>query len=75
MAKFQSTMNPEQIIEVIGEMADVLRSPGQKGWKEYFEPMSEVVKVKEEPVSELPTISKPSAKTTKGNGSSKRKPK
>jgi len=37
MPKFQSTKNPNQIIEVSEERAAILRTPVQDGWKEYFE--------------------------------------
>ena len=37
MPKFQSTVNPNEIIEVGEERAAIFRSRTQTGWKEYFE--------------------------------------
>lgn len=37
MPKFQSTVNPKEIIEVSEETATILRDKVQTGWQEYFE--------------------------------------
>lgn len=37
MPKFQSTVNPKEIIEVSEERAAIFRSKVQTGWQEYFE--------------------------------------
>lgn len=62
MPKFQSTVNPKEIIEVSEERAEILRSPRQTGWKEYNEP-------------DVPTNSQQSNAATPGKRGVKRGPK
>jgi len=54
MPKFQSTKNPNQIIEVSEERATILRTPVQDGWKEYFEEVP-----KQEPIEQKKPTRKP----------------
>lgn len=66
MPKFQSTVNPKEIIDVTEEMAMILRQPIQTGWKEYFEEVK--------PSGNVPANNEQSDAPTKGKRGRKRQP-